>query len=485
MNKDEIKRLLQRYITARKAEKDPYFDADEIDELLNSFEENEDFIYYEEILSLGLKLHPYSSELQIKKCKQFVYTGEYEQALILLNNISNADNQDVSLITMECYCSLDMYDKAVEHLESLIFEQCDYLAVVFEYIAPLLNDLDMNKEARDFIDRGLILFPDNQILKDELCYLLEMEGNIPEAIQVCNELIDKNPYSHEHWFTLGRLYSITAEYEKAVEAFDFALTCDSSNDELKILKAYCLYMNESYQKAIEVYNEFASEKEAWERIQPLVAECYMKLEEYEKAYQILEEYIYNKNIKTHDPTIYINFLSCCIETDRENEASNVLSKAMDLFPDNIRILSILALTYLEKGEEEKAKDVVSQLFDALDSSTDYSEEDALSIFNTGLLLLEISEPEKALSHFLKARALDPNLPQLNTYLAISYLAQNDKKTFEIYYNQLSQEESDSFIEKASKIIGDSIEVNSLPQDTTLSLPKELSNDFFRNKENNN
>ncbi|MFQ6928606.1 MAG: hypothetical protein ACLRS8_12480 [Parabacteroides merdae] len=54
--------------------------------------------------------------------------------------------------------------------------------------------MEMTKEAHDFINRGLMLFPDNLILKDELCYNLEIEGDIKERSEVCNELIDKNPY---------------------------------------------------------------------------------------------------------------------------------------------------------------------------------------------------------------------------------------------------------------------------------------------------
>ena len=151
----------------------------------------------------------------------------------------------------------DSYDKVIGHVEKLIADKCEYLETLFEYIAPILGDVEMTKEAHDFINRGLMLFPDNLILKDELCYNLEIEGDIKKAIEVCNELIDKNPYSNDYWFTLGRLYSISGDYEKAIEAFDFALTCDDSDEELKILKAYCLYMNENYEKAIEVYNDIA------------------------------------------------------------------------------------------------------------------------------------------------------------------------------------------------------------------------------------
>lgn len=58
MKKDDISRLLQRYLSAREMGKEPYFDADEVDELLGSFEESDNYDYFDEVLALGLKLHP-------------------------------------------------------------------------------------------------------------------------------------------------------------------------------------------------------------------------------------------------------------------------------------------------------------------------------------------------------------------------------------------------------------------------------------------
>ena len=48
MKKKDISRLLQRYLTGHQEGKDAYFDADEIDELLDSFEESDDYTYYDE-----------------------------------------------------------------------------------------------------------------------------------------------------------------------------------------------------------------------------------------------------------------------------------------------------------------------------------------------------------------------------------------------------------------------------------------------------
>ena len=205
MKKDDISRLLQRYLSAREMGKEPYFDADEVDELLGSFEESDNYDYFDEVLALGLKLHPGNTDLQIRQCKLFVYNEDYNSALALIDSIAETDNQDLDLLRLECYCMLDRYDKLIEYTEKLIEEDCDYLETVFECTAPLLSDMEMNNEARDFINRGIDLFPQNLVLKDELCYNREIEGDIDGAISICNELIDKNPYSHEYWFTLGRL----------------------------------------------------------------------------------------------------------------------------------------------------------------------------------------------------------------------------------------------------------------------------------------
>ena len=91
MRKDDISRLLQRYLASRKEGKEPYFDADEIDELLNSFDESDDYTYYDEVLALGLKLHPGNVDLQIRQCRQYVYNQDYNSALALIEEIAETD----------------------------------------------------------------------------------------------------------------------------------------------------------------------------------------------------------------------------------------------------------------------------------------------------------------------------------------------------------------------------------------------------------
>lgn len=365
MREDEFSKLLQRYLSAHEAGKDPYFDADEIDMLLDHFEDTENFTYYKGVLNAGLKLYPLDADLKIRECKYYLYKDDHSKALLLADNILENNNIELDLVRLECYCGLNRYNDVVRYVSDLTENHCEYLQEIYESTAQMLDDYEMTGDALDFINHGLILFPGNFILRNELCYVWETEGEYEKAIKLCNELIDESPYSYDLWFMLGRLHLMSANYDKAIDAFDFALACDDSDPELKMLKAYCLTMNENYLKAIEIYNEIAENKDFTYRVKPLMADCYICLEEYETAYNLFEE---AEKISPDelDITSLINFIRCCLETDREQEAFRLMVKAVNQFPENIRVLSLLALSYLDKGNEEMALSITNRILKQLD-----------------------------------------------------------------------------------------------------------------------
>lgn len=483
MKKDDISRLLQHYLSAKEEGKEPYFDADQIEDLLDSFEESNDFTRYDEVLALGLKLHPGNSSLQIKKCRQYAYNEDYDSALALLENIAETDNQDLDMLRLECYCSLNQYPRVLEITEDLIARDCEYLEEVLEYITPLLNDLDMTKEARDYVDRGLSLYPDNLILKNELCYILEAEGDVAEAIRLCNELIDKNPFSYEYWFMLGRLFSMDMEYEKAIEAFDFAMTCDDSDIELRILKAYCLYMNESYEKAIEEYKDIDGEEEVVRRIAPLMAECYIKMEKFEEAYQLLSTII-NEPDMEDGATNYINYIHCCSETNRLKEATSGLFKAVRLYPDNVRILSLVALGLLDSGKKEEAITLANRIFNILEkNNTDpVTQEECDSLLHAGQYLFSKGEVDKAISYYQKVLEINPKTPMIHIHLAMAYLDNKDVENFTKHVQQISGDDMIHFIYKMG--MKPSKPSKALKAEKHIP-PEDLVKEFLSNKDNSN
>lgn len=485
MKDDEIKRLIDRFLSAREAGTEAYFDAEEIDDMLYCMEENDDDDYYEELLSLGLRLHPENSSLKIRKCRDMIFDQQYKDVLKILDSIGEENNQDVDMLRIECYLSAAMYNKAHRYVDKLIKNNCEYMEEIFEDAAAMLNDFSENGEARIFIEKGLKLFPENTSLKEELCLLCENEGNYTEAIAICNGLIDKNPYSYEHWHTLGRLYSLEESYEKAVEAFDFAITCNESNSELKILKAHCLYMNESYAKAIETYEELRGNEKTWDLVKPLVAECYMKQEDYEQAYKILHPIIYEKTPpnKVH---AYINYINCCIETGRNPEGLSIAEKAIGLFPKNTQLIWLRALSLVDKKEDPRTWEMTNAVYEAMERIRNFPKTEFEIWHQIGMFRLEAESANKALVYFRRMEKINPEHPWVKIYIALCLYRMNDMEKHVLYYNRLSLEELKIYNEELARIFNEPEEtVFQLPDMPNPDLPEELAKDLLDKTENKN
>jgi hypothetical protein len=282
---------------------------------------------------------------------------------------------------------------------------------------------------------------------------------------------------------LGRLYSMSADYEKAIEAFDFALTCDDSDIELKILKAYCLYMNDNFEKAIEIYSDIIdTDNSLQNRITPLLAECYIKQDKYEEAYRILKEHLEKKEANViEDISTFLNFIRCCMETEREAEATVTLNKALELYPDNIRLLSILAIKYAEESKNEEAKEITEKLFRLIDEANDSYIDNAESLFQTAQYLSLKSDIEEALKYYLKILSIDPKMPFITMYIAMAYLALGDIDAFNKYYNLTPHEDLSDFFDKSG------INPDDLLQDLDNKHidPENLTKEYLKNKGHRN
>ena len=331
---------MERFLSSQKNGLTPYFDVDEIVLLINYFLEKDDATNLNAMIELGYEIHPDDINFKTALCQTLVSMEDFDSAIKLIEENEIEGDKDTDLIRLECYCELDRYDEAIRLIDDLTAKNCSYLEDAITHMSCVLNDIDKYQEnAYSFIQHALTMYPDSFMLKSELCFNYELRGNTKEAMDLCKELIDEDPYSAEMWYMQGRLYSICADFEKAVDSFDFAITCISDNSEMeyeiKLTKAFCLYKNESYDMAICCYKELTAYDEYDDSIvAPCLAECYININEYENAYNMLKYLVGNKELED-EVSVYGNFIYSCIETDRKNEAIEVLGDALKRFPHSI------------------------------------------------------------------------------------------------------------------------------------------------------
>ena len=361
---ENISSLLERFFSSQNNGIISFFDVDEIASLINYFLEKDDSVNLNNIIELGYELHPDDLNFKIALCKTLIIMEDYNSALKLIEEDNIKENKEIDLIRLECFCELERYNDANGLIDELTIKDSPYLEEAIEHMACVLNDIEKYQEkAYTFITHVLAMFPDNFVLKSELCLNHELSGKTKEALDLCSELIDEDPYSAEIWFMQGRLYSTCADFEKAIDSLDFALSCSNDNKELeyeiKLTKAFFLYKNENYENAINCYKELSTYDEFDSlQVNPNLADCYICVDDYENAYKILKQIIGNEDLDD-EVSIYGNYIYCCIETDRKDEAIEVLGDTLKRFPHSILdYISTLNMMKNQQTEEFSRKEKI-------------------------------------------------------------------------------------------------------------------------------
>ena len=351
--------LLKRFFQNQKDGLTPHFKMDELVTLISYFLEKKDTVNLEKTIDIACALYPDNIDLNIILCETLVRAESFEIALIQLEELDMQGNKKADMLRLECYDKLEKYDEAIAFIDKLIDEKYDYLVDAITYVACMLNNIrSVHEKANHFIHRGLSLFPDNMILKVELCVNLHIRGFHKEAIDMCRQLSKEYPFSIEIWYLLSSLSYECGDYENSIESIDYALTCFTKKNisgliyELLFMKGLCLFKNGSYIKSIQTYEELFPFKEFDKTtVFPHLAECYMRVGNFEAAYVLLKAIINNKE-KENEVTLYSNFLYCCISTGRRKEAIDILYKALKHYPHEI-LEDLFALNYLLSFEKEK------------------------------------------------------------------------------------------------------------------------------------
>ncbi|MDR3267003.1 MAG: hypothetical protein LBT24_05470 [Tannerella sp.] len=365
---EDIELLLDRFLEFRNNGQSKYFDADDIVSLIDYFTETDDMENLQIAIDLGYDLHPDNMDFKLQICKTLVSLGDYETAMKMIEDNDVEGEKEVDWLYIECLCELGLKDDVINFITILAEEEIPYLEEAIEHTASVLNDIDEYiLFAYQFITEHLQVYPDNKILKKELCYNLELQGRIREAMTKCKELLQSNLYSIELWFMKGRLYATCCDYGNAVEALDYALSCidiDTDNEDMKdemkyeilMQKAGCFQKNENYYSAISVYEEMMTMEDIdIQEVVSHISECLIKVDDYEKAYQILKD-----NLKSEDFEIMAtnigHFIFCCVMTNRRNEAIDVLCDVIASLPRDLIIENLTSIIALQSDINDIAKD---------------------------------------------------------------------------------------------------------------------------------
>jgi len=185
-------------------------------------------------------------------------------------------------------------------------------------------------------------------------------GNFREAASLYQKCIEVNPQSDAAHFQLAGILLIAGDLEGAKSLNKKAIEIDPENYWYRIQLGQNYLMSEEPDSAIMVYEEIIEKWPEKVEIQYEMARLYSETGSNNKALRILNE-IERKN-GLSEPVSMLKEQIYMLEK-KPSMAEKELLALIELYPDEIRYMGILAELYTTIGEKEKAVKVYQRIFE--------------------------------------------------------------------------------------------------------------------------
>jgi tetratricopeptide (TPR) repeat protein len=314
-DREQIREILKQYENLKNGCQHSFLEEDAFGKLIEHFQEKDDLRKAMEAAETGCCQYPYSSMLLIKKADILLASRQYKDALKTLKQASLLDSGDINLYILktDAYLALDQQEKAVELLQEALklFEGEEKIELLFE-LADVYDDYEDFDKVFDCLKMILEEEPNNEEALYKICFWTDFTGRNEESIRLHQRIIDDFPYNELAWFNLAAAYQGIKLYEKALDAYQYAITIDDKFD--------YAYRN--------------------------MSDAYIRLRKYKEAIEVLEKV--NELAKPED-VIFEAIGHCYDRLKNFAQARFYYRKATHLRPDDSKLFYKIACTYFNEG----------------------------------------------------------------------------------------------------------------------------------------
>jgi tetratricopeptide (TPR) repeat protein len=327
-NNDDLREILRQYDNLKKGRSHTYLDEEAFEKIIDYFDEKEDLGSALEAAEKGVEQYPYSATMLIRKADLLIASQKYTEALRLLDHAAMLDSGDINvyILKTDAYLAMDKQEKAVVLLEEALehFTGEDRIALLFE-LADVYDDYQEFEKVFDCLRHILEEDPNNEEALYKICFWTDFTGRNEESIRLHKKIIDDFPYNELAWFNLATAYQGLKLYEKALDAYQFAIVINEKFD--------YAYRN--------------------------MGDAYIRLRKYKEAIESLERVL---ELTKPEALIYEAIGFCYDRLHNNAQARFYFRKASHITPEDSKLYYKIACTYFNEAQWEMA---IKQLETAL------------------------------------------------------------------------------------------------------------------------
>lgn len=317
---NNVPNIVVEYFKLKAGESHHFFDEEDFEMLLDYFAEMDNMKEAKHAVEFALERYPSSAEMHFRKADMLIAGRSYYQANEILNDAFVLDNANLSyyILKVDVLMALEKQEQANDiFLEAIAkFYGEDLVEFLFE-VADVYDDYEEFEKVFECFVQILEVEPNNEEALYKVCFWADYTGRLEESIQLHTKIIDSFPYNEIAWFNLGAAFQSLKLYEKAIDAYLYAL-------------------------AIEDKFEYAYRN---------VADAYIKLRKYVLAIEALEKVI---ELSTPEEVIYEAIGFCHHKTGNLNVARKYYKLALGLNKTDAKLHFKIANTYMMQLQWEMA-----------------------------------------------------------------------------------------------------------------------------------
>jgi tetratricopeptide (TPR) repeat protein len=283
---ESLDELLKQYDNLRSGRSAIFLDEESFERIIDWYDDQEDTAKALEAVEMSLDYFPFSASLLLRKADLLLASRKYHEALHILEKAETLDATDVNLYILktDAYLALDMQEKAVSILEEAIaqFEGEEKIELLFE-LADVYDDYEEFDKVFDCLMLILQSDPTNEEALYKICFWTDFTGRNEEGIRLHLNIIEEYPYSELAWFNLGAAYQGLKLFEKAIDAYQYAIAIDEKFDYAYRNMGDAFIRLRKYKEAIEALEKVLELSKPEEVIYEAIGHCYDRLHNYAQA----------------------------------------------------------------------------------------------------------------------------------------------------------------------------------------------------------
>lgn len=327
---EEIRELLNQFQNLKAGRSHSFLDEEAFEKIIDYFDDVEDLQQALEAAELGIEQYPYSSLLLIKKADLLIATRKYNDALDILSHAELLDSNDINLYILktDAYLALDQQEKAVVLLENALalFEGQERIELLFE-LADVYDDYEEFDKIFDCLKLILEQEPNNEEALYKICFWTDFTGRNEESIKLHQQIIEEFPYCELAWFNLAAAYQGLKLYEKAIDAYKYAVAIDEKFDYAYRNMGDAYIRLRKYKDAIEALEKVLELSRPEDVIYEAIGHCYDRLKNFAQA-----RFYYRKasHLNQGDSKLYYKIACTYINEQQWTMAVKQLETAMQI-----------------------------------------------------------------------------------------------------------------------------------------------------------